>query len=284
MKNFAGSSRKDPNITSKNVGDFPFLKIPLPEQKAIAKLLSLMDSTINQNNELITQKELRKKWLMQNLLTGKKRLKGFGGEWKEEKLISVADIRRGASPRPIQDTKWFNSKGRGWIRISDVTKSHFYLNSTTQYLSDAGADRSVKVDRGDLIMSICATIGIPVIVNIPACIHDGFVLFRNYERRLTTFFLYYFIQYISEKLSGEGQPGTQKNLNTSIVGNIRLLLPSIKEQVAITQVLQAADKEIQLLKTKTEKLREQKKGMMQLLLTGKKRLKLNNNEDNRNRN
>lgn len=121
-------------------------------------------------------------------------------------------------------------------------------------------------------MSICATIGIPVIVNIPACIHEGFVLFKDYETNVTTYFLYYFIQYITEKLSGEGQPGTQKNLNTSIVGNIQLNLPSIKEQTAITQVLQLADKEILMLETKTDKLLEQKKGLMQILLTGRKRL------------
>lgn len=247
---------------------------PLPEQKAIAHILGLMDAAINTNNQLIAQKEQRKKWLTQNLLTGKKRLKGFSKEWKRTKLETVSDIRRGASPRPIQNPKWFSEKGRGWIRISDVTSSNTYLNTTTQYLSDEGANKSVKVDKGDLIMSICATIGVPVIVNIPACIHDGFVLFKNYEKKLATFFLFYFLQYITEKLDGEGQPGTQKNLNTSIVGNIQIAIPSLKEQTAIAQILQTADKEIQLLKTKTDKLKEQKKGLMQVLLTGKKRVKI----------
>ena len=62
---------------------------PLPEQKAIAHVLGLMDTAINKNNQLIAQKELRKKWLMQNLLTGKKRLKGFNGEWNE---ISAGEV------------------------------------------------------------------------------------------------------------------------------------------------------------------------------------------------
>jgi type I restriction enzyme S subunit len=65
---------------------------PLPEQKAIVQILSLMATIINKNNLLIAQKELQKKWLMQNLLTGKKRLKGFGGDWKEityAKLLKV---------------------------------------------------------------------------------------------------------------------------------------------------------------------------------------------------
>ncbi|MBT6834903.1 MAG: hypothetical protein HN778_06370, partial [Prolixibacteraceae bacterium] len=62
---------------------------PLPEQKAIAKALSLMDIAINKNNQLIAQKELSKKWLMQNLLTGKKRLKGFSEEWKKVRIDDV---------------------------------------------------------------------------------------------------------------------------------------------------------------------------------------------------
>jgi len=263
-----------PNLSAGLVKSLKILLPPIKAQNSINDFISTWDKAISITTRLITQKEKRKKWLMQQLLTGKKRLKGFSGGWNKVKLESVSDIRRGASPRPIQDPKWFSETGRGWIRISDVTSSNFYLNQTTQYLSNEGADKSVKVDKGDLIMSICATIGVPVIVNIPACIHDGFVLFREYEKNLTTFFLYYFIQYITEKLSGEGQPGTQKNLNTSIVGNIQLNLPKIEEQTAITSVLQSADKEIQILKTKLEKLKTQKKGLMQVLLTGKVRVKI----------
>ncbi|MFM7485858.1 MAG: hypothetical protein ACKO13_02945, partial [Cytophagales bacterium] len=97
-KNLAGSSRKDPNITSKDVGDFPFVKIPLQEQRAIAHILGLMDESINKNNQLITQKEQRKKWLMQQLLTGKKRLKGFEKDkWVNLKLNDAFDFLRSYS-------------------------------------------------------------------------------------------------------------------------------------------------------------------------------------------
>lgn len=121
--------------------------------------------------------------------------------WEVKKLGEIADIRRGASPRPIKDPKWFSDSGRGWIRISDVTSSNVYLNSTTQYLSEDGARNSITVDKGDLIMSICATIGVPIIVNIPACILDGFVLFKNYEKVIDTFFLYFFLQAQTEILT-----------------------------------------------------------------------------------
>ena len=184
----------------------------------------------------------------------------------------IADIRRGASPRPIKDPKWFSDSGRGWIRISDVTSSNVYLNSTTQYLSEDGARNSVAVNRGDLIMSICATIGIPIIINIPACIHDGFVLFQNYEKELDTFFLYFCLQVKTEILTGKGQPGTQKNLNTTIVGDIEIDYPDVDEQRKIGLILRNIDIEISGLENKLNKYKMIKQGMMQNLLTGRIRL------------
>jgi type I restriction enzyme S subunit len=80
------SGSKMPRADWDYVASFPFPLPPLPEQKAIANILSMMDAAINKNNQLIIQKELQKKWLMQNLLTGKKRLKGFEEEWKEYHL------------------------------------------------------------------------------------------------------------------------------------------------------------------------------------------------------
>ena len=66
-----------PIINKSQFESIKLIRAPLPEQKAVAHILGLMDNAINTNNQLIAQKELRKKWLMQNLLTGKKRLKGF---------------------------------------------------------------------------------------------------------------------------------------------------------------------------------------------------------------
>src|SRR5208337_5618771 len=95
-----------------------------------------------------------------------------------KRICDFAKVRRGASPRPIDDPKWFGGE-TGCVRIVDVTRSGRYLRSTEQYLSPIGVSRSVRVDKGDLIMSICATIGRPVIIDMPACIHDGFVQFYD---------------------------------------------------------------------------------------------------------
>jgi type I restriction enzyme, S subunit len=246
---------------------------PLLEQCRIAEMLGVWDESIDLLERLIGRVRSRKQGLMQQLLTGKKRFKEFeGSEYSMVKLSEVAKIRRGASPRPIQDPKWFAEKGRGWVRIRDVTASNTYLMETTQYLSELAVEKSVKVDPGDLIMSICATIGVPRIVGIPACIHDGFVVFREFEKYIDKFFLYHYINLISAKISDSGQPGTQKNINTTIVGNIEVPKFSLPEQEKISAVLSAADEEISTLEKQLAAYKQQKLGLMQQLLTGRIRI------------
>lgn len=254
------------------------MEVPLPpisEQIIISDLLNVSELSIEKTTALIKSKESFRRGLMQNLLTGKVRFKNFKNEkWEYQKLGDTCFIRRGASPRPISDPKFFSESGRGWIRISDVTAEEGkYLNRTSQYLSLEGENNSVKVDKGDLIMSICATIGLPKIINIPACIHDGFVLIKPKEGSLDKDFLYHFINFITSRLAREGQPGTQKNLNTDIVSRIEVPAISYPEQSAIASVLTDIENEIQNLKLQLSKMKLQQKGLMQQLLTGKIRVK-----------
>jgi len=244
---------------------------PLPEQEAIAGVLECWDGGIRNLELKIVKKRLIKKGLMQKLLSGQTRLPGFSNVWKTVKLGQICDIRRGASPRPIKDPKWFSDTGRGWVRISDVTKTKKYLTKTTQYLSPEGEGKSVKVDPGELIMSICATIGVPRIVDVPVCVHDGFVLFQNLQS-VGVQFLFHALTEKTDKLSGQGQPGTQKNLNTDIVNRIPLQLPPLEEQQAIAEVLRAADGEIDALEKKLVLWKDQKKYLLNNLVTGSIRL------------
>ena len=116
----------------------------------------------------------------------------------------------------------------------------------------------------------------PRIVGFPACVHDGFVVIREFEKKVNKFYLYHFIDFISTKLAGSGQPGTQKNLNTTIVNGIEIPVISIKEQQRIASTFTAADNEIEQLENQLDKLQEQKKGLMQQLLTGQIRVKISN--------
>ena len=252
------------NLRKKEVLDCPLILPPLPEQNKISEILSTVDENIEKTDHIIKKTEKLKKGLMQELLT-----KG-----KVFKLDDISNIKRGASPRPIGDQKYFSDQGRGWIRISDVTKTYKYLNRTSQYLSKLGESLSVKVDKGDLIMSICATVGKPIIVNIPACIHDGFVFFKDLDsKKVDKECLFYALLKNEQNIQSKGQTGSQKNLNTTIVGNTQIQLPGVEEQKQTAEILSEVDNKIDINKQIKNKLTELKRGLMQDLLSGRVRVK-----------
>ena len=175
-------------------------------------------------------------------------------------ISSIAKIRRGASPRPIGDQKYFGG-AVGWVRITDVTRSVKYLQSTEDYLSPLGESLSVRVRSGDLIMSICGTIGRPIIVDMDACIHDGFVQFYDLQNVDTVFF-YYVLQFSESDFIGMGQPGTQVNLNTNIAGRHRFYCPPLATQQKIAAVLSAIDKYMEKVEALVVKYKQIKSGLM----------------------
>jgi type I restriction enzyme S subunit len=119
-------------------------------------------------------------------------------------------------------------------------------------------------------MSICATVGRPVITEIDVCIHDGFVVFDNLQAN--KLFIYYVLKWIEPGWSKHGQTGSQMNLNTGLINGTKITLPKSAEQTAIAEVLTDMDAELAVLEQRRAKTRALKQGMMQELLTGKTRL------------
>jgi type I restriction enzyme S subunit len=257
-----------------NAGTLRGMPIPLPkppEQRAIAEALSDVDGLLGALDRLIAKKRDLKQATMQQLLTGQTRLPGFEGEWEETTLGEIAKIQRGASPRPIDNPVWFDQNSSiGWVRISDVTRSGMFLTETTQKLSPLGVQHSRPVATGTLIMSICATVGRPIITQIDVCIHDGFVVFDSIQA--DQLFVYYFLKWIEPDWSKHGQTGSQMNLNTALITGTPISLPPLPEQRAIAEVLSEMDAELAGLEQRREKTRALKQGMMQELLTGRTRL------------
>jgi type I restriction enzyme S subunit len=120
-------------------------------------------------------------------------------------------------------------------------------------------------------MSICATVGRPIITDIDTCIHDGFVVFESL--RSNKRFLYYVLKSIEGDWAKHGQTGSQMNLNTGLINRTEVDAPKTEaEQAAIAAVLSDMDAEITALQTKLDKARQLKQGMMHNLLSGKIRL------------
>lgn len=248
------------------------IQVPsIEEQRAIAQALSDVDELLGALDRLIAKKRDLKQAAMQQFLTGQTRLPGFTGEWEVKQLGELGRIQRGASPRPIESPVWFdNSSSIGWVRISDVTQSGMYLFETTQRLSSLGVKNSRLVSRGSLIMSICATVGRPIITAIDVCIHDGFVVFDNLQAE--KMFVYYVLKWIEQDWSKYGQTGSQMNLNTGLIAGTRIFVPPPDEQAEIAATLSNLDAELSALDQRRAKTRALKQAMMQELLTGKTRL------------
>ncbi|MCQ2635865.1 restriction endonuclease subunit S, partial [Helicobacter pylori] len=216
------------------------LLIPLPplnEQIAIANILSDLDRYLYSLDALILKKESVKKALSFELLSQRKRLKGFNQAWQRVRLGDIAEIKRGASPRPIENPKWFCANSNvGWVRISDISKNSRFLYKTAQKLSKKGIEKSRFIKQNSLIMSMCATIGKPIITKIDTCIHDGFVVFENPKIDLN--YLYYFLCYIEKEWLESGQQGSQVNLNVDLIKNKEVFYPKdLNEQIAIANIL-----------------------------------------------
>lgn len=262
------------NIKGIRASELRELKIPQPpppEQESIAEALSDADALIESLEQLIAKKRDLKQAAMQELLTGKKRLPSFHGKWEVKRLGEVAKIQRGASPRPIDSPVWFDDNSLiGWVRISDVTCSGMFLRETTQRLSPLGIQHSRPVAKGSLIMSICATVGRPIITKINVCIHDGFVVFDNIQA--DQLFLYYVLKWIEPDWSKHGQTGSQMNLNTGLITGTQISVPPPAEQTAIATILSDMDADLATLEAKLEKYKKIKQGMMSELLTGRIRL------------
>jgi type I restriction enzyme S subunit len=253
-------------VSKTNISKIKIALPPLPEQIAIAQLLSTWDNAITKTQALIAQKEQRKKWLMQNLLTGKMRLKGFEKtKWNLKSLEEVAEFKNGKAHensideegRYIVVNSKFISRNGAVFKCSNDNLCPLFTNEIAMVMSDIPNGKALakcffvnENNKYTLNQRIC-------------CIKA----FDETDSR----FLFFILNRNSHYLSFNNGVG-QTNLRKEEVLECPLMMPSKEEQTAIAQVLQAADREIQLLKAKSDKLREQKKGLMQVLLTGKKRL------------
>lgn len=277
-KKFAASSRKDPNITRDDVCGFPVLLPPLAEQKKIAEILSTWDKAISVTEKCLTNSKRQKKALMQQLLTGKKRLLDengvrFSGDWKRVKLGAIADMNSGGTPKSTVEE--YYGGNIPWVSISDMTSNGKWISTTEKYLTELGLNSSSAriYPKNSVLYAMYASIGECSIAAVNLTSSQAILGIRpkdclNYE------FLYFYLASLKEKIKLQGQQGTQSNLNAGMVKEFELDLPSIKEQQKIAAVLSAADAEISTLEKKLACLRDEKKALMQQLLTGKRRVKV----------
>lgn len=252
-----------------NAAEYSSLQLPVPplaEQKKIAEVLGVWDKAIEKQSQLIEQLTLRKRGLMQQLLTGKKRLPGFSGEWRKEKAGSIfenSSVRSNKLEPLLSATQEYGVVPRDMLETR-VTMPSGNLSSFK------------RVDIGDFVISLRSFEGGIEYSKYSGIVSPAYTVLKKKHNVNDIFYKAYFkshefIQRLAIAVIGIRDG---KQISYSDFCYIRIPLPSFEEQTAIAQVLTAADREIELAQQKLELLRQQKRGLMQQLLTGKKRVKL----------
>jgi len=222
---------------------------PLPEQKAIATALSDIDDLINSLSKLIEKKKNIKQGAMQELLTGKKRLEGFSGEWLEVKLGDILEIGHGQSQQEIEN----------------INGKYPILGSS----GEIGRTDNVLYDKPSVLIGRKGTINEPQYMDSPFWTIDT-LFFTKLEHSISAKFIYYLFCTINWLNYNEasGVP----SLSSKTIKSINVTIPNYKEQKAIATILSDMDKEIEKLQARLDKYKAIKQGMMQELLTGRIRL------------
>ncbi|WP_332396303.1 restriction endonuclease subunit S [Vibrio metschnikovii] len=252
----------------------------LLEQRKIAKILSTWDKAITTTEQLIAASQQQKKALMQQLLTGKKRLlnpetgKVFEGDWEEVAVSQFGSVVSGGTPSTENPSYWNGNVD--WVTPTDITKlSTRTINKTARTITEQGLKNSSAklVPAGSLLVCTRATIGEIAISQHEMCTNQGFKnLIPNKKTNID--FLYYLMCFEKHKLVSKASGSTFLELSKKDFEHIRFVVPQVNEQQKIASVLTAADKEIELLQAKLAHLKEEKKALMQQLLTGKRRVKI----------
>lgn len=254
------------------------INVPLPptkaEQEAIAEALSDADTLIESLSLLLAKKRHLKQGAMQELLTGKKRLPGFSGEWAVKRLEELADIRSGGTPSTTQPQFWDGDIL--WCTPTDITglNGFKYLNDTSRKISLLGLKgcSAEMIPANSIVMTSRATIGECAVNTVPVSTNQGFKNFVPFDQ-VDAEFLYYLLLTQKQGFISLCGGSTFLEIGKTQLAGFEVSLPDTKaEQTAIAAILTDMDAELAALEERLAKARDLKQGMMQELLTGRIRL------------
>ncbi len=262
------------NLTIDQCKEPPVPPPSLPEQQKIAHILSSWDKAIEKLESLIVAKQKRKKALMQQLLTGKKRFPGFEGEWKEihlKRIISEVKLR---------------NKNSLVTRVLSVTNRNGFVLPAEQFSRQVASDdlSNYKIIRRGQFGYNPSRINVGSFARLnrydEGLLSPMYVIFSINEKVLDSdFFLNWMSSHeAKQRISSSTQGTVRDSVVFDALSSFLINLPPIEEQQKIASILSAANSEITIQKKQLNALKQQKKGLMHQLLTGKKRVKLDEPE------
>ena len=264
------------SITLSDIFAYQFISPPIEEQRKIAKILQTWDRAIATTEKLIDASKQQKKALMQQLLTGKKRFAGFEGEWKEVRLDEICQINPRKSNEPDDGLVSF-------ITMDDVSSDALLLRKRTLPYTEVNSGFTSFSDKDVLVAKItpCFENGKGAHVdNLKNGIGFGSTEFHvlRAKRDISSIYVYFLTTTYEFRLRGEinmqGSAG-QKRVTTDYLRIFKVKIPAtLMEQEQVVSVFAALDKSLEILKEKLTHLKQEKKALMQQLLTGKRRVKV----------
>lgn len=260
-----------PSLSSSRIENIG-VKLPsLDEQIIIREALDDADNLIVTLERLITKKQAIKTGMMQQLLTGAKRLPGYSEPWDATKLGAIATMGSGGTP--LSSVSRYYGGGIPWVSISDMTSRGKFITATDITLTAEGlAASSAKLYEANILLyAMYASLG-ECSIAVGRVASSQAILGIKPGPNADIEFLYYWLQQMKHRVKTLGQQGTQSNLNAGMVRDFDIYLPKLEEQRAIGELLSEVDAELELLERRLVKARSIKQGMMQQLLTGRTRL------------
>ena len=246
--------------------DLQNLHIPIPDpdiQTEIVKRLNEFDVDLVKLKKRNVELDVEYQKIIDTL---------FSGTTPKRKINSFCDVVRGGSPRPKGSAKYFSKKDTGihWISISDLTKykKGKFITDTEEFLTEEGKTKSRYLEKGALVLTNSGTVGVPAFLGINGCIHDGYLTFINFNDKIRLNYLYYILTGLKTHFEDMAPEGNQKNLNTTLVGNLEIpLITDTKQQEKIAKELDKLVEEMEANNLKIKELIEKEKKELEKFIT-----------------
>ena len=250
-----------------------FKKIPVivpctKEQQKIADFLLTVDEVISASEEEVANLETQKKAVMQKIFSQQVRFKKPDGtdfpDGENVRFGETVTIERGGSPRPIENYIT-TGEGYNWVKIGDAPEFGNIIMKTAQKIIPEGLRKTRQVYVGDLILSNSMSFGKPYIMGVEGCIHDGWLLIRNDQKKYYLMYLCFLLgsEYMLKQYKSLAGGSAVNNLNKELVSSTTVFIPCLKEQKLIADFLSNFDEAIAAAKKELELWKQLKKALLQ---------------------
>lgn len=270
-----------PGANAQQFAQFIVILPPLSEQTAIASILSALDDKIELNLQMNKTLEemamaLYKHWFVDfgPFKDGEfveSELGMIPKGWEVKRLDDILEIKRGGSPRPIQE--FISTEGFHWLKISDATASSSpFMYNTKEFIKKEGLSKTILIKPGSIILSNSATPGLPRLIEFETCIHDGWLHFPEIKR-FNRYILYLLFLDIKNYLIQQGNGSVFTNLKTDILKSQIFNLPPVEIEIEFSKIITPWFEKIKTNTVENISLIAKRDSLLPKLISGEIRVK-----------